>query len=50
MTKNKFDSSIFVGKPVYIDTKVSPFIKNLKKIFLPMRKWRMKFCLVENEK
>ena len=28
MNKNEFDSSIFVGKPVYIYTKVSPVIKN----------------------
>ena len=26
ITKNEFDSSIFVGKPVYIYIKVSPFI------------------------
>jgi hypothetical protein len=30
MTKNEFDRSIFVGKLVYIYTKVSPFIKNLR--------------------
>ena len=33
ITKNDFGSSIFVGKPVYIYTKVIPFIKNWKKIF-----------------
>ena len=43
MTKNEFDSSIFVGKPVYKYTKVSPFIKILKQIFLPVKKWRGKF-------
>ena len=26
ITENEFDSSIFVGKPVYIYIKVSPFI------------------------
>ena len=40
----KFDSSILVGNPVYIYTKVSPFIKNWKQIFLLMRKWLRKFC------
>ena len=44
ITENEFDSSSFVGKSVYIYTKVSPFIKNWKQIFLPMRKWLGKFC------
>jgi hypothetical protein len=46
ITKNEFDSSIFVRKPVYICiyTKVSPFIKNSKNIYLPMRKWLGKCC------
>ena len=44
ITKNEFESPIFVGKPVYIYTKISPFIKNWKQILLPMRKWHGKFC------
>ena len=35
MTKNDFDSSVFVGKPIYIYTKASPFIENWKQIFFP---------------
>ena len=42
-TENEFGIPVFVGKPVYIYTKTSPFIEILKKIFLPMRKWVHKF-------
>jgi hypothetical protein len=45
ITRNEFGSSIFVGKPVYIYTKVIPFIKNWReKIFSTTRTWLGKFC------
>ena len=43
-TENEFGIPVFVGKPVYIYTKTSPFIEIWKKIFLPMRKWLQKIC------
>jgi hypothetical protein len=36
--ENEFGILVFVGKPVYIYSKTSPFIEIWKQIFLPMRK------------